>query len=393
MSGPPRVGFLFNHDQIHQVAHSLPVALALARTGRARVVLAATSPRLEAEVRRLGGAAAGEVVRLDLASAASRLAAGLLDGLAPARKYLMYGDNLPFFRGLDALVVAEKTALTLRRHAGLEHLKIVHTRHGAGDRAVGFDRASAGFDRVLVSGPKVADRLVREAGVDPARLATVGYPKFDLLAAAGSRPPLFANDRPTVLYNPHGSPHLSSWYAMGRRVLELFARSDRYNLVFAPHVMLFRRPVVVSVDGPGLAFPGRPPVSAADHVRVDLGSAASTDMTYTEGADIYLGDVSSQVYEFLRRPRPCVFLDAHGTAERDDGDFLHRRAGPVVDDVDALEAALERAQAEHADVYAPIQRELFARTFDLTDTPSSERAAAAVLELLDAPPAGSDLRG
>lgn len=380
VNGPPRVGFLFNHDQIHQVAHSLPVAVALARTGRARVVLAATSDALEAEVRRLGGGEVGEVVRLGLTSPMSRMAAGLLDGVAPARKYLMYGDNLAFFRTLDALVVAEKTALTLRRRPGLEHLRIVHTRHGAGDRAVGFDRASTGFARVLVSGPKVAERLVREADVDPARLVTVGYPKFDL-APAAPRPPLFANDRLTVLYNPHGSPHLSSWYRMGRRVLDWFARSGRYNLVFAPHVMLFRRPVVVSIDRPGLAFPGRAPGAAGD-VRVDLGSTASTDMTYTDGADIYLGDVSSQVYEFLRRPRPCVFLDAHGNGARDDDDFLHWRAGPVVDDVDALGAALDRAQAEHAARYAPIQRDLFARTFDLTDTPSSERAAAAVLDML-----------
>ena len=29
-----RIGFLFNHDQIHQVAHSLPIALALAERRR-----------------------------------------------------------------------------------------------------------------------------------------------------------------------------------------------------------------------------------------------------------------------------------------------------------------------------------------------------------------------
>lgn len=29
-------------------------------------------------------------------------------------------------------------------------------------------------------------------------------------------------------------------------------------------------------------------------------------MTYTPAADIYLGDVSSQSYEFLLDPRPCL---------------------------------------------------------------------------------------
>ena len=32
-------------------------------------------------------------------------------------------------------------------------------------------------------------------------------------------------------------------------------------------------------------------------------------MTYTKQADIYLGDVSSQVYEFMLKPRPCIFFN------------------------------------------------------------------------------------
>ncbi|MBE7217203.1 MAG: hypothetical protein INR64_01885 [Caulobacteraceae bacterium] len=384
MSPGRRVGFLFNHDQVHQVAHSLPVALALARTGQADVVLASTHPRLTAEIRRLAdGALPAPLVELDLTRPASRLAAAALDGLAPVRKLLMYGDNLPFFRGLDVLVVAEKTALRLKRAPGLERLRLVHTRHGAGDRAVGFDRASARFDRVLVSGAKVAERLVAQSGVDPARIRVVGYPKFDI---AGAQPPprLFADDRPVVLYNPHGSPHLSSWYAMGRRVLDVFARSARYNLIFAPHVMLFRRPVTISIDKLAAAFPGCVPRRAreAENILVDLGSPACSDMTYVEAADIYMGDVSSQVYEFLRRPRPCVFLNPRRRAWRDDPDFLHWRAGRVVEDVAELETALEQAPGEHAARYAGAQRELFAYTFDLTGEPSSERAAAAILQMI-----------
>jgi hypothetical protein len=381
---------LFNHDQAHQVAHSLPVALALARARPdVEVVLATTQPRLAAEVRRTGGADAARLplVELALTSPAARLAEAAFGRLAPVRKLMVYGDHLPFFRGLDLLLVSEKTSLTLKTR--LRDLPIVHTRHGAGDRAIGFDRASARFDAVLVAGRKIADRLVAEAGVDPARLHLVGYPKFDALA--GRPPPrrLFANERPTVLYNPHGSPRLSSWYRWGARVLERFAASDRYNLVFAPHVMLFERPVMLSVAPPAAALP-RAPLRRVrrplpPHVRVDEGSPASLDMTYTEAADIYLGDVSSQVYEFLRRPRPCVFLNAHGVRWQGRPDHAHWRAGPVVDDLDRLEAALDEALARHAEAYAPVQRELFAYSFDLTDRPSAERAAEALARLL--PPA------
>ena len=149
----------------------------------------------------------------------------------------------------------------------------------------------------------------------------------------------------------------------------------------------------VSVDRPAIALPGSMPrvVRQASNIVVDLGSPASTDMTYTEAADIYLGDVSSQVYEFLRRPRPCVFLDPRRRAWEGDADFLHWRAGPVVNDVDHLEAALDAAQAEYATRYAPIQRELFAYTFDLTATPSSQRAAAAILAMLNDDPAAPNV--
>lgn len=383
-----RVGFLFNHDQAHQVAHSLPVALALARVrSDVEVVIASTHPRLTAEIRRIcaaAGAAATTIIELKLRSGLAQGLDAALGALAPVRKLLVYGEQLDFFRSLDLLVVAEKTSLVLKTRHGLA-LPIVHTRHGAGDRAVGFDPASALFDRVLVSGAKVRDRLVAEAKLDPARISVVGYPKFDV-AGRGPPPRLFGDDRQVVLYNPHASPRLSSWFRLGRRVLDVFARSRRFNLVFAPHVMLFERSLTLSVSPPGVALPGRlaPRHREVLNIRTDLGGPACLDMTYTEAADIYLGDVSSQVYEFLRRPRPTVFLDAHRTAWRDDPNYAHWRTGPVLSDPAALEEAIDEAVAHHADLYAPIQRDLFAYSFDLTDRPSSERAAEVLAGMLDA---------
>jgi hypothetical protein len=381
-----RIGFLFNHDQVHQVAHSLPIALALARSGaEIEVVVATTNRRLTAEVVRLGGGLIGDrvsLVELGLKRPLSRMAAATLEAVLPAAKLMVYGDNLDFFRTLDVLVVAEKTSLILKTRHGLKDLKIVHTRHGAGDRAVGFDKASAGFDHVLVSGRKIRDRLVAEAGVDPAKLSVVGYPKFDLAPGRGAIHPLIDDGRPVVLYNPHVSPHLSSWYRQGREVLDWFAGRDDYHLIFAPHVMLFERPFVLSIDRLRLTQPGRiaERYLRAPNIHIDLGSRAATTMAYTHRADIYLGDVSSQVYEFLVRPRPCVFLNPHRLAWRDDANFAHWHNGPVIEDVADLGPALARARRDHAAVYRPIQQALFDASFDLTEEPSSERAARAVLE-------------
>ena len=383
-----RIGFLFNHDQIHQVAHSLPVALALAEScAGARVFLVATNRRLADEVTRLGGDRLKRsriVIRyLAMRSPIRRLAAGALASMVPSAKLLVYGDHLDFFRALDMLVVSEKTSLLLKTRYRLHSLKLVHTRHGAGDRAIGFDKASARFDLVLASGRKIRDRLIADAGVAPERVRVVGYPKFDL-APAGTPP--FAHDadddRPIVLYNPHVSPHLSSWFAMGRAILDWFLRHDEYRLIFAPHVMLFERRVALTIDRLRVALPGAidARVRSASHIHIDLGSPASTDMTHTRAADIYLGDVSSQVYEYIERPRPCIFLDAHATPWRADPNFAHWRFGPVLDRVDDLDKALAHAAADHETRYRAVQHAALAETFDLTSEPSSARAARAIAQ-------------
>ena len=379
-----RIGFLYNHDQLHQVAHSLPIALALAamRTG-AEIVLITTSDRIRGEVERLAGDTFGHgaaVVSLGLKGRFTRLAERVVGRLVPVRKLAILSDNVDFFRTLDVLVVAEKTSLALKRQSGLDRLKIVHTRHGAGDRAIGFDKASAGFDAVLVSGPKIGERLVREARVSPDRLYQVGYPKFDLHRDTRIDLPLATDGRPVVLYNPHPSPHLSSWFSMGPAILDWFVANPDYQLIFAPHVMLFERPVTISIDKLRVARPGRIEQRWRDapNIVIDTGSRASTTMAYTNAADIYLGDASSQLYEFLLRPRPCLFVDAHHTKWQGNPNYAHWQAGPVISDVAKLGEALAATQQDFETVYRPIQQRLFAHSFDLTDEPSAVRAARAI---------------
>ena len=388
-----RIGFLFNHDQTHQVAHSLPIAMALARAGvAAEIVVATTNPRLTAEVRRMAGSLLGSrlrLVELNLRRPTSRLVSATLGLILPAEKLVIYRDNLDFFRSLDVLVVAEKTSLVLKTLYGLRDLKIVYTSHGAGDRAIGFDAANAECDLLLIAGPKIRDRMIADAGVAPERLVIVGYPKFDCLEAPPDLGPVIEDGRPVVVYNPHPAPHLSSWYVAGRKVLDWFADQDDYHLIFAPHVMLFERPVTLTIDPPGIHWAGQiaDRFLRAPNIHIDLGSRASTTMAYTQRADIYLGDASSQIYEFLLRPRPCVFLNPMGLSWAGDANFAHWRAGPVIENVADLGAALGRARAEHAGVYRPVQQRLFDSTFDLTDEPSSERAARALARFTGLSPA------
>jgi len=379
-----RIAFLFNHDQLHQVAHSLPIALALARrpdfTGE--IIIATTSEAMATEVLRLGAPLVGtRIQHVHLAlKPSSRRIARLLGSIAPAAKVLVYKDNLDFFRSLDVMVVAEKTSLILRRAHGLTRPLLVHTRHGAGDRAIGFDKHSAGFDHVLCSGEKIRQRLIRDAGVPAEDISVVGYPKFDI---AQPTVQLMHNAarKPVVLYNPHPSPHLSSWYRHGRAVLDYFVDNEDYQLIFAPHVMLFQRRFVISIDKLRIDRPGKLDARylRSPNIHIDLGSRASTDMTYTQGADIYLGDVSSQVYEFAATPRPCVFLDAHAARWQDNPDYLMWRMGEVVDTKARILPALRDAFARHRQ-YIDVQRALVTAALGDTGPAAPERAAQFILE-------------
>ena len=96
------------------------------------------------------------------------------------------------------------------------------------------------------------DSLLDE-GVDPRRIRTIGYSKFDI-CMHNRRELGFADPaRPTVLYNPHPSPRLSSWYTMGTGLLEALAATGEFNLVFAPHGMMFARKWTVTVRPPAIS--------------------------------------------------------------------------------------------------------------------------------------------
>jgi CDP-glycerol glycerophosphotransferase (TagB/SpsB family) len=215
--------------------------------------------------------------------------------------------------------------------------------------------------------------------ITPDNHAIIGYPKFDTIAFGSPPPRLFANDRPTVLYNPHFDPALSSWYDWAQRIIDWFAGQSRFNLVVAPHVMLFQRRWHASVEHRRVRRRRDLPTLATDHIIIDPGSSRSVDMSYTRAADIYLGDASSQIYEWIVRPRPAIFLNPSHVAWLGDANFAHWRLGEVIDRLDQLPAALARA-VDHPDAFRAQQEAALASTFSVTDEPAARRAARAIME-------------
>ena len=366
----PKVCFLFIGHR-YQILHGASVAAELARSGLVDVhVAGATAHHVEDARRLVEGLGAQGLTYHRLWRLQSRRS------VAP--KLAVLALNLELFARFDAIVVPERTSLLLR-WMGLRRPLFIHTDHGAGDRAVGYENRIREFDLVLLAGEKQRRRMKAAGIIREGEYAVVGYPKFDLVDSLDGAPPtLFAEPRPVVLYNPHFHPALGSWRRFGLSVLEQFAASPDYNLIFAPHMRLF--------DGaPRRMIETLSPYLDRPNIHIDLGGERSRDMTYTRMADVYLGDVSSQVYEFLRTPRPCLFLSARRTHWAEDENYAHWRFGPVLERAAHLCAAVDTARRRHPDFIAA-QTAAFADTFDLRGR-ASQRAAEAILARLASRPA------
>lgn len=346
----PRILFLFNHDAAHQAAHIAGIAASLAmRHPDVEVIAATGTPAIEAQVRRIVPAVAHPSISwVDLSLPAwmdAVLAAP--NRIVPARRLARLRHNVDLFAGVDMIVSTERTCLRVRRRLrggmGEGAPLFAYVPHGSGDRNVAYHPELKQFDLFLLSGRKLVDEMVAHgiATADQCRL--IGYPKFDTIDRS-AHPRFFDNDLPTVVYNPHFDPHLSSWYAIGPDILRLFAgMGNRFNLIFAPHVMLFRKRLHIS---PEYRVARRRPdipdeARQAPNILIDVDGPRLFDMSYTLGSDIYLGDMSSQVYEFLIRPRACIFLDVHsGSGPDAPPPYEFWRNGPVVRDLAELQPLL-----------------------------------------------------
>lgn len=254
--------------------------------------------------------------------------------------------------------------------------KFIFTFHGAGDRAFGFRNELNLYDFLLISGEKVKERLQRCNILDEKNWKIIGYPKFDIIKQDNCEPNcLFNNSNPIVLYNPHFQKNLSSWPSWGLNILEEFLKNDNYNLIFAPHITLFEKKQQHR-EIPRKYF-------EASNIYIDTSSEQCVNMRYTNTADIYLGDASSQVYEFINRPRPCIFLNAHHADWVNNSNYLHWTLGHVVNNFSELMPAIGFAN-EHHKKKIEIQKLLFNKTFDTSDNvTASKRGADAIITFLE----------
>lgn len=380
-----QIGVLLNHYEPHQVPHVVPFAFALSRLRPDwQVTILCSSAAEEVFTRDIARSFPGErtVVERLRVPLHARLIDPLIRNIAFYRKRAVLRANLGRLAALDALLVPEITSLALKGERGLGELKLIFTGHGSGDLYSNpfgmFDERVDRFDLVVLQGYRIARALQAAGRLQSAPWGVAGYPKYEIAPHGPAK--LFDNDLPVVLYNPTQNPKGTSWHRFGPAVLEHFAARDDLNLLFAPHALLFKRAWTRGARLPSHVCDG-------PRLKVDLGSRASFDLTYLMAADLYLGDQSSQIYEFISRPRPCVFLNAGETGWQGNPDFRSWTFGPVVERIEDLGPAIGRAFAEF-DTWRGAQEAALADDAPepgapFAETPASERGARIIAEFLE----------
>jgi len=277
------------------------------------------------------------------------------------------------FAGFDGILTPERTSTMLKTLLGNRCPKLIHIPHGTGDRAKSFARRIAAFDLILTAGNKYREEFIGRGIGTPQNCHVVGYTKFDVLG--GSVPRFFTNENPVILYNPHFDDPLSSWPLFGEALVRAFGELEDFNFIIAPHVRMRGKSRRV--------FDRLAATATLPNLRFDGGSIHSINMDYTRAADIYVGDVSSQVYEFLQTAKPCVFADPHNRDWQEDAHYKHWYYGEVGRTPAEVVAFVRNAIADHAK-FSSAQSAGFNATISGTHPEASANAARLIRDYLAA---------
>ena len=327
-----KIGFIFL-DEIHHLNHFITIAFELAKTNQVSILtFPSKHTYLKDSLKRLNG---DQVVLEQLKTKPFRALTDKLKKRAfPRKTFWMKKNKKYLLSNFDALVFTDYIQHTLFKYRkNQKKPRFIFLSHGFAGRAYSYKKDLLDFDLNLISGQFSYNQL-KERKLLCKQTTVIGYQKIDALKSHNVKI-IFNNKKPVVLYNPHFTPPFSSWHFYGLEVLDFFHKNPNYNLIFAPHINLF-------------AFKGKEKKETipdkffnSENIYIDLGSIRSVNMTYTKQADIYLGDVSSQVYEFMLKPRPCIFFNPENINYKKDSHYRFWRCGEVINTPKNLNKSLQ----------------------------------------------------
>ncbi len=278
-----------------------------------------------------------------------------------------------FFKEADIVVTTSHGTIKMFKKYGIVSPKFIYQYHGSGGREYSFDLELSKYDMIFVTGEFTKNGLIKKKISHENKVKIVGYPKFDFpIDKDKIKKKLFKKDLPIVLYSPHWEPELSSYKKYAKDVLEYFSKQEKYNLIFAPHLLVshWKNRFGYNIDFQDYS---------SDNIVVDFGSKFSTNGTYLSISDMYIGDVSSMVYEFIaRKPKPCIFFNAHDIEWQNNPDYKFWNFGTVFNTFSEFKENFKSAINDKKTL--EFQKENIKKYIEITDEKSSVRAAKEILK-------------
>ena len=240
--------------------------------------------------------------------------------------YNAFGKIVFLLRDASAIVTTSHLIPKLIKKYRINNPFLFYLYHGMGTRAYGFEESQGEFDYLLIPGKYYKDRLISEGVCKKEQLALVGHPKFDWLNNKTSKNnKLFNNNNPIFYYNPHWELEISSFIKWRNIILEFFKKNIQYNLIFSPHPL-------IKHNAYNKNYSINHNLEDAENIIIDFESEKLLDETYIKNADVYIGDVSRMaVYWVIKRPRPCIFINAHGINWANDESYIIWNFGIVIE--------------------------------------------------------------
>ncbi|NND88302.1 MAG: hypothetical protein HKM28_03540 [Flavobacteriaceae bacterium] len=367
-------GFLFL-DEIHHINHFITVAAELSKSHRVHIL--SYPDKHSYLIRRLREVGGDQVVVEMLKTHPFRALTDRIKNRKHPRKgfWMKYNRNY-LLSEFDALIFTDYIHHKLLKYRGDDPKPaFIKFPHGLAGRAYGYKKDLLDFDLHLIYGSLFYENL-KEKNLLGNKTVLVGSTKLDAVQTVNT-PQLFPSKKPIILYNPHfGTPH-SSWHEHGLNILDYFKNQTKYNLIFAPHINLFNK-VGLATDRSFVKE-----YEASPHIFIDLGSDACVDMVYPNMADIYIGDVSSQSYEFMLNPKPCIFINTEKIDYKENPFYPFWQAGQVIEDMSDLSTALENAEKTLPNYIQAQQHLTEVSMARLSGKSATERAAAEIIKLVE----------
>ena len=222
------------------------------------------------------------------------------------------------------------------------NLKLFYLYHGIGTRSYGFEDSINEYDFIFVPGEYHYNRLHTESGINKNKLNVVGHPKIEWQDKMNNdKESFFNNDNPIFYYNPHWDLSLSSYEKWSKDIIQYFLNNKQYNLIFAPHPLIknysTRNKIDIDID-----------TVKSDNIIVDFYSKNNVDGSYLNVADVYIGDVSSMITDFIfKRNKSCIFINSHDIEWKNDTNYKFWNCGKVINNLTELDPSVKISLKEN----------------------------------------------